>query len=157
MRHDSAVYTGRRIPNGVNTSLLEHVSPSSGITSCSTASISSPEARPPVPSPKKGPLLAYKITRICLVPWFALSHQMGGRSFPETNAVEFISCGWKKPIKTRRGESCRVFYLCVMLVVCLSVSDARFLLAESNMRRRSGFVSTRAVLAIPSKSRWTSF
>jgi hypothetical protein len=27
---------------------------SSGITSCSTASISSPEARPPAPSPKKG-------------------------------------------------------------------------------------------------------
>jgi len=44
------------VANGIDLSLLERAAQSGGITSCSTASISSPEARPPVPSPKRAAL-----------------------------------------------------------------------------------------------------
>src|SRR5260221_14689744 len=58
------------LANGIDLSLLEHTAQSNGTMSCSTANISSIESSSASAVAQKGSSLAYKITRISLVPFF---------------------------------------------------------------------------------------
>src|SRR5258708_29296917 len=59
------------LANGIDLSLLEHTAQSNGTMSCSTANISSIGSSSASAVAQKGSSLAYKITRISLVPLFA--------------------------------------------------------------------------------------
>jgi hypothetical protein len=71
----AAGYSWPRLSPGVRLPCWNASAQSSGITSCPTASISSPESSSAGAVPQKEPLLAYKITRICLVP--SITFQFG--------------------------------------------------------------------------------
>jgi len=58
------------LANGIDLSLLEHTAQSNGTMSCSTANISSIGSSSASAVAQKGSSLAYKITRISLVPFF---------------------------------------------------------------------------------------
>src|SRR5260221_11889112 len=56
------------LANGIDLSLLQHTAQSNGTMSCSTANISSIGSSSTIAGAQKGSSLAYKITRISLVP-----------------------------------------------------------------------------------------
>src|SRR5258708_32545884 len=62
------------VATGIDLSLLEHTAQSNGTMSCSTANISSIGSSSASAVAQKGSSLAYKITRISLIPLFDDHH-----------------------------------------------------------------------------------
>jgi hypothetical protein len=81
------------LANGIDLSLLEHTAQSNRTMSCSTANISSIGSSSASAVAQKGSSLAYKITRISLVPF----HRMSGNTFPLRHCAErsIATCGWR--------------------------------------------------------------